>query len=85
MQILFSFLYWNRESKTSIQYMIDNIATEFAMYWCFLIKTNRTHLYTPNNSFFEMDDKTQLINKYHDEYNISLRIDNGFTIKKNYT
>jgi hypothetical protein len=59
------------------QFLVRDIATEFQLYWQFLKKTNRTHLYNPDNRFFKMDDSVHLLHtSSYDE--ISKKI------KKNY-
>ena len=64
-------------------FIFRDVATEFQLYWQFLIKTGRTNLYTPDNRFFSVDESIHLISRCsHD--NIIERIKNGYVTKKNF-
>jgi len=58
-------------------------ANEFGLYWCYLIKTNNTKLYIPNNKYFTYDNSIHVLHHYSNEDLIS-RVYNGFLLKRNY-
>lgn len=64
-------------------YLFRDIATEFQLYWQFLIKTNRTDLYTPDNRFYLVDDSIHLIDRCSDQ-GIIEKVKKGYQTKINY-
>jgi hypothetical protein len=58
-------------------------ANEFGLYWCYLIKTNNTNLYFPNNKYFTYDDSIHVLH-HCSEKDIIIRVCNGFISKCNY-
>lgn len=65
------------------QFIVRDIATEFQLYWQFLMKTNRTCLYTPDNRFFIMDNSIHLFDlcSYAE---ISQKVKKNYELKKNF-
>jgi hypothetical protein len=62
----------------------ENKATEFSLYWIYLLKTFRTMYYTPSNIFFDMDHSSHILVKNISEQDINLIINNAFLSKKYY-
>lgn len=62
--------------------ILEKISNEFGLYWCFLIKTNRTNYYIENNKYFIMDDQIHVLHSCSEE-EIIKRVYNGYTSKKN--
>jgi hypothetical protein len=73
--------YVGGEYKIAIA-ILEKTANEFGLYWCFLIKTNRTNLYIKNNKYFLMDDSIHILHSCSNEELIN-RIHNGYNSKKN--
>jgi hypothetical protein len=65
-------------------YISKDIASEFQLYWCYLIKNNLTHLYTPSNKFFTVDKSIHVIDYYNSTNDLIERIKKGYETKQNF-
>lgn len=57
-------------------------ATEYCLYWIYIMGTLRTHYYTPSYKFFAMDNAVNILVQGLTEEEIKIRLDKGITEKK---
>ena len=57
--------------------IIVNLASEFQLYWNYLIKTNQTYLYKPYNKLYRNDENINIITTSN-EYEINTRVKRAF-------
>lgn len=67
-----------------MKFMVMARATEFSMYWIYLIKTLRSSYYVPCNAFFAMDNECNILVKDLSDEEFKRRVKNGLSEKKYY-
>lgn len=63
------------------QQMIRYQATEFCLYWIFLLKTLRTDYYIPSNKFFTMDNTQNILLQHLSQDQVKSKIITGLSTK----
>lgn len=62
--------------------MQQNNATDYALYWIYLLKTLRTHYYTPGHKLFAMDPSVNIITQGLSKEEIATRLKKGLKEQK---
>ena len=66
---------------TFIETMVATRATEFCLYWIFIMKTLRTHYYTPSTRLFAMDNNCNILLQHLSKNQVQAKIITGLTQK----
>jgi hypothetical protein len=76
-QMLNSFGNNDKDPNDWMMKMLAYRATEYTLYWIYLIKTKRTHYYKPDNRLFKMDNECNVLVKGLDQTSFNKKIEKG--------